>query len=73
MICTIGKATKPTLAATANDRRIRNVAAIRAMVIAKGTVAKTAAPPAKVRMLRPPRKCAKTGNAWPTIAAAHPT
>ena len=53
---TIGNAMKPTLAATANDRRIRKVTAINPMLIANGIVAKTAAPPANVRMLRPPRK-----------------
>ena len=71
--CTIGNATKPTRAATANDRRMANVTSNSPMLTRNGTVANTAAPPANVRMLRPPRKRANTGNAWPTIAAPQPT
>ena len=42
------------------------------MEIRNGIVANTAAPPANVRMLRPPRNRAKTGNAWPIIAVPTP-
>jgi hypothetical protein len=73
MSCTIGNATNPTRAATANERRIANVSRRIPMEIANGIGANTAAPPANARTLLPPRNPANTGNEWPSIAAPHPT
>ncbi len=68
--CRIGAANTPVLAPAAKERVNRATPAHRAMPRAKAGGQITAKPPANVSTLRPPRSRAKTGHAWPIMAAA---
>ena len=65
-----GAANTPVLAPTAKERVNRATPAHRAMPRAKAGGQITANPPANVSTLRPPCSRAKTGHAWPIMAAA---
>ena len=68
--CRNGAANTPVRAPTANERVNKATPAHRATPRAKAGGQITAKPPANVSTLRPPRSRAKTGQAWPIMAAA---
>jgi hypothetical protein len=68
--CRNGTANTPALAPRAKERVKRATPAHRAMPRPKAAGQMTAKPPANVSTLRPPRSRAKTGHAWPVMAAA---
>ena len=70
MNCRNGAANTPVLAPRANERVNQATPAHRTMPRAKAGGQTTAKPPANVSTLRPPRSRAKTGHAWPAMAAA---